>query len=631
MNSSTVEAYFDTLVEASPESNVDCRSYPRASVREHTEDSVTIEHLIHLPAFEKKRRVYTIFDIFEWDGPELVEDGQAPVYPNVDFTQHAADITTHGVKKCMELPEGLKPASALPAGAAMSIVVCSPHDGRKRWVVKHIAFKQPVAASAAEALLVGSGKLVPYRANTAGMKKAAYMLLNQLDGTRMLYFNVVAKADSQSQRSAAPALARGSSKWDNLSVDEIYEGMEYINKHAKNLTDGNNARYQWVLTKIRDPESPICGWPEVKVEKAINNLQKFKAMADAEVFFPLNIMDLKPTWCNQILPLIVPLLASFGLFILGAAGVGKTQLAKILAMAFGRWRSTKVEDASMMVLGWRRGSSIDVFRETPGTLLEAILFDDPVPGIDCLSVELLKSFLDVGENTLCDARYTPAKFVRNQLRVLLCNNWDATAEPQALMQCNDEQTFMKMIQPAIGYVPHAHKMAVLKRSVTIVAGARGVYVRLPSEHVGQPIHVFRDDDVAADWLKSEHKAALNDYREGREVKYDGFVQNVEREQALMEQWMSSPGGASAEMMCEERWRQEWELTQEEALAKENADLRAKIDELVRANQDLQRQLAEVQPVRRRLRRKTECASQQTSRGSAGFDDPDDCFSGQEEV
>ena len=86
-----------------------------------------------------------------------------------------------------------------------------------------------------------------------------------------------------------------------------------------------------------------------------------------------------------------------------------------------------------------------------------------------------------------------------------------------------------MIQPAFGCAPPAHKMAVLKRAVTIVAGNNAVYVRLPSEKLEQSIHAFWEDAVAEDWLASTHKKALSAYREGREIEYEGFSDNIERE------------------------------------------------------------------------------------------------------
>ena len=64
---------------------------------------------------------------------------------------------------------------------------------------------------------------------------------------------------------------------------------------------------------------------------------------------------------------------------------------------------------------------IDGFRERPGEVHIHVILDDPL--LPSINVEDIKSCLDVGENGLVDARYRAAKFVRNQCRVLLNNEW----------------------------------------------------------------------------------------------------------------------------------------------------------------------------------------------------------------
>ena len=62
--------------------------------------------------------------------------------------------------------------------------------------------------------------------------------------------------------------------------------------------------------------------------------------------------------------------------------------------------------------------------ERPGEVHTPVILDDPL--LPSINVEDIKSFLDVGENGLVDARYRAAKFVRNQCRVLLNNEWQGT-------------------------------------------------------------------------------------------------------------------------------------------------------------------------------------------------------------
>ena len=127
----------------------------------------------------------------------------------------------------------------------------------------------------------------------------------------------------------------------------------------------------------------------------------------------IKVYSIRWVWEFVVVSITVKIFAARGgLLEEGAAAMGKTS-HQILAMAFGRWRVALLEGAETP--GWRRGSGIDVFRETPGALWEAIILDDPEPALDMLSFERIKAFFDVGENTVCDCRYTPAKFERTDL------------------------------------------------------------------------------------------------------------------------------------------------------------------------------------------------------------------------
>lgn len=94
--------------------------------------------------------------------------------------------------------------------------------------------------------------------------------------------------------------------------------------------------------------------------------------------------------------------------------------------------------------GWRRSKQIDGFRERPGEVNVPVLLDDP--NLSGINLEDLKSYLDVGENCLVDARYRAAKFVRNQSRIVLNNEWDDSKEPD---------TFQDLLGPVQGDVPHS--------------------------------------------------------------------------------------------------------------------------------------------------------------------------------
>lgn len=92
--------------------------------------------------------------------------------------------------------------------------------------------------------------------------------------------------------------------------------------------------------------------------------------------------------------MVVPRMTSFGLMILGKAGVEKTPVAQILCMAIARHI---IKNRSLDAV---LGKQIDGFRERPGEAHVPVILDDP--NLSAINLEDLKSFLDV---SLVDARY----------------------------------------------------------------------------------------------------------------------------------------------------------------------------------------------------------------------------------
>ena len=246
---------------------------------------------------------------------------------------------------------------------------------------------------------------------------------------------------------------------------------------------------------------------------------------------------LERAFFREVVPLILPTLTSFGLILFGKAGIGKTPAAIILVMAVAR-RIVLSRNLEGFIPGWRRSKQIDGFREQPGEIHIPVLLDDP--NLHGINVEDLKSFLDVGENCLVDARYHAAKFVRNQCRVLLNNEWCADQEPEHMGQTQISwKVFLAMFRPAVNDAPMPHVMAILKRASVIITGDHAVYVRVASERQSQVIHCINSDGITQDWLKETHKAEYGHYKVGQHVKYAGFDENLAAESALVSELLAS--------------------------------------------------------------------------------------------
>ena len=420
------------------------------------------------------------------------------------------------------LPLSVRPRDALGESCRMQIVIGRETDGSNT-VLKFFHSSVFVPVGLAKVFCNHNLLTVDYGTgnNSDAVKKGFLQMLSQIPGKHWLSQRLVSKDKPASSSEGSD----GNKNW-SPSTDELKRGIAFINEFAP-LANSKNEQFLWVLLNIRDTESPICGWPQHVVNRACQNRASGNCQADPEYFFPLLLQDLNRAFQEDILPLVLPLMPSYGLMILGRPGVGKTPASIIMAMAIARHMVAK-RDMQSSIPGWRRSKQIDGFRERPGEVHIPVILDDP--NLAGINLEDLKSFLDVGENCLVDARYRAAKFVRNQVRVVLNNEWDEEKEPQdAVGAILPWGRFLDMFAAACNHAKLPHIMAILKRSIVIIAGKRAVYLRLPSEHESQVIHRFDSYGVQEDWLKDDNKKYYGNYKDGAPVKYQDYDQKVEEE------------------------------------------------------------------------------------------------------
>ena len=95
------------------------------------------------------------------------------------------------------------------------------------------------------------------------------------------------------------------------------------------------------------------------------------------------------------------------------------------------------------------------------------------------------------------------------------------------------ETFSEIIRPTFGTIGKTQFLAVLKRFNIFIAGTHGMAVRPASDSPTTPVYMFTADSLGDDWLKPDHKFALNAFERGEFVKYEGWDTAVKDEQDMV--------------------------------------------------------------------------------------------------
>ena len=146
------------------------------------------------------------------------------------------------------------------------------------------------------------------------------------------------------------------------------------------------------------------------------------------------------------------------------------------------------------------------------------MLDDPNLGL--MDEEDIKSWLDLVEAGSGSGRRNDTQFCMNAPRSLLTNKIDFDCEP-GLMERATPEIFWNMMAPLLGHYKEADQLAIVNRSILLIAGRKRVMLRLPSDDPGAEMLSFSADSVAEDFLKEDNKPFLNEFRSGKKVKYPG--------------------------------------------------------------------------------------------------------------
>ena len=424
------------------------------------------------------------------------------------------------------LPSPIQFAMPPPNTAKVEIIVDNSGDGFVS-VLKIIYFEKPVPTNIALKLCSGHAHVPVFRQGPWTVKKGIQRALSKVAGSHVRWHVLEDKHEQRLQRSA-------SAQW-SPEDDELSAGIRYINEHAPEC-DGLNEQTYWILTNIKtDSGSPVAGWPEVKVRSMCQNKSRGVSGAVPQMEFPLTTYSLRLPFVEHVLPLIYPLLMSAAILMLGTPGVGKTPAIIAMCMAIGRYHVRRLQLQGVKP-GWRRAKSLDNFRQRAPQIQEALFLDDPSRRRS--DIADLKAFFTSDEDGTVSGRYNDARTARNQMRAMASN--DSGKEPSDVLPSDttlNSGAFFELINPLFHDDHIKDILAVMKRVTTLVFTDKALYIRFPSEQPDAIVHRVVKDNLYLDLLGDRDKGLYASYKQGTTVHGPTFVEDVQREQAMIDSRM----------------------------------------------------------------------------------------------
>ena len=120
-----------------------------------------------------------------------------------------------------------------------------------------------------------------------------------------------------------------------MGRETIEAGFAFIDANAPR-SDAQNAILEWITVQLNDAESPIFGWHEALVPKAVRSLKQEAVLAKTRTYYPVTLDDLA-SWFVDILEDVLPGMLDKALIFLGEPGIGQTPVCYAISMALSRY------------------------------------------------------------------------------------------------------------------------------------------------------------------------------------------------------------------------------------------------------------------------------------------------------
>ena len=340
-------------------------------------------------------------------------------------------------------------------------------------------------------------------------------------------------------------------------VSNLKRGFKFIADKAKELklTDIDNRIVTFTEIQVNTPESPIFGWSPALVASSFRNHAKSAEAAKTITDFKMTLQDVKPWFMDRVLVQILGIWLSSTFMFLGRRGIGKSPIAKILAMLFSLWH---IKDNNLDTEpSFRTTSDFEHMKYEPGRVERSEVYDDGP--LQKQPAERVKAFQDnTEEETRTVQRYTGCVWPGNQGRITNNNPFNEKEEPDASSSALRNEvafgTFLKMILPSFSPDMDLEDLkAVLKRASVVLCTNIRVYfwkacedespvpfVEYPKSARGQP-----ERCLLTQAGETQHKKL----RKGERTQPEGYQSAMEWSLSWLEELMQGRTPPASATVC----------------------------------------------------------------------------------
>ncbi|CAK0804558.1 unnamed protein product, partial [Prorocentrum cordatum] len=340
---------------------------------------------------------------------------------------------------------------------------------------------------------------------------AVQYMLEKLEGFQLRYHTVVAKPGKGPSRKTAERGLKAA-------------GYKFIREKGPRSNNANQFM-EFADRESARPESPIFGWEESRIERALNNFARGRANAKGLTTWVLTLRDFDPWFLNEVIrPTLASTLRGFGVAWLCKTRVGKSAGSKTLAFMMSRVEIDALEQSGEVEKGDLLPTAVtakhfDFFKGEPVIRIRPAIFDDGE--LSEQSAFVLKAFLNPSEEDATPwARWGSPEFDTGSSRQVCNNACDKDFEAELVSKWTEgtpkdvsSDDFMKLIRPSFCQVEDEDLLAIGARTHFVLVTDKRVYFRHPSDGRGRAPRWTYTNPNKPDLFNERCKEAFGAYKQ----------------------------------------------------------------------------------------------------------------------